>query len=98
MEPVDDLLVFAAEALRLPGVVGFRGTHWPIKPPSDGGPDLHSFGSFTDETKEAFLVAVADEVERCLGVKLDPINPLTYGSGITVEQYIECGDAVRMRG
>ncbi len=95
MEPVDDLLVFAADALRLPGVAGFRGTWWPIKPPKSGSTDLHSFGSVTSETKEAFLVATAKEVEQRFGVRIDPMEPLEYGNGITVDQFIECGDAVR---
>jgi hypothetical protein len=98
MKPVDDLLASAAEALRLPGVVGFRGSRWPVKTGEDGSSDLHSFGSFTDETKEVFLEAVAEEVERRTGVKVDPMHPLRYGSDITIDQYIECGDAVRERG
>jgi hypothetical protein len=98
MEPVDDLLMFAAEALCLPGVLGFRGTPWPVKAIETGGSDVHSFGSFTDETKEPFLVAVADEVEKQYRVRIDPMDPLEYRNGITFEQYVECGDAVRARG
>ena len=68
----------------------------PIKPRSNGS-DLHWFGSVTEEAKEAFLVATADEIEKRFGVSVNPTVPLEYGNGITVDQFIVCGDAVRMR-
>lgn len=95
---VEDLMVFAAEALRLPGVLGFRGTPWRVRPDDAGESDLHSFGPMVDEEKEVFLEEVAAEVQHRHGITINPSYPVLFRGGVTVEQYIECGDAVRDRG
>jgi hypothetical protein len=96
MEPVDDVLGAAAHALRLPGVVSFRGTRWHIR--LDDGESLsHSFGSMLEDEKERFVGEVADLVFERHGVRIDPEHPGSYPSKITMDQYIACGDEVRSR-
>ncbi len=51
---------------------------------------------FEDE-REKFLEEVADLVFERYGVRIDPTEPMSYGSKITMAQYIVCGDEVRSR-
>ncbi len=96
MDPVDDLLGAAAYALRLPGMRRFSGTRWRIRP-GDGESVSHSFGSMFEDEKERFLEEVADLVLERYGVRIDAADPMSYGSKITMDQYIACGDEVRSR-
>jgi hypothetical protein len=96
MEPVEDLPAAAAHALRLPGLVKFHGTRWHIKP-EEAESVSHSFGSMFEDEREEFLEEVADLVFERYGVRIDPTEPMSYGSKITMAQYIVCGDEVRSR-
>jgi hypothetical protein len=96
MEPVGDLLAAAAHGLRLPGLVKFHGTRWHI-PPEKEESASHSFGSMFEDEREEFLEEVADLVFERYGVRIDPTEPMSYGSKITMAQYIVCGDEVRSR-
>jgi hypothetical protein len=99
MEPVDDLLAAAAQALRLPGVVRFTGTRWERQPDedTDGGGLSLVLGRMFEDEREAFLEEVAAEVLRRHGVKIDSAHPLVYPRHITVSQYVACADRVLAR-
>lgn len=94
LPPIDDVLVFAAVGLFLPGVLCHRGSRIPAPPKNPS--DFYSLGNIRERDYERFCVAVADEVERKHGFKIGPLFPIVAGGRLKPDQWIEAAEKEKL--